>query len=298
MDRQSTNHIMMCLPQAFCANPQTMASNAFQSPTDAAHTIVQAAAIIEADTLCHALLKAGVIVTRYHGQAVCPDDIFCNNWISAHADGTLFLYPMLAENRRLERRGDIIALLQSAHPHIHDMTAYEAQGKALESTGSLLLDRINRVAYVAQSSRADPDALQDWADQSGYRVVSFRTQTWGGQPVYHTNVMLAIGTGYAILCADIIVPEDRPRVIAALQATHEVVLITEDQMNNFCGNALEVQNTAGDRFLVMSSAAHAAMTQDQIAVLGRYVRDIIHADLKTIEAHGGGSARCMMLEVF
>lgn len=296
MNRQSTNHIIMCLPRAFCANPQTMASNAFQ--TGHPETPVQEAAVAEADGLCRTLLRAGVIVTRYTGQDRCPDDIFCNNWISTHGDGKLCLYPMHAPNRRLERRDDIVATLQATHPNVHDLTGYETQDKALESTGSLLLDRINHVAYVALSSRADPDVLHDWAVQMGYRVISFRTQTQAGQPVYHTNVMLAIGTGYAVLCADIIVPDDRARVVASLQQTHDMVMISEGQMNAFCGNALEVQNTAGDRFLVMSSAAHAALRGDQITALKSHVADILHSDLRIIEAHGGGSARCMMLEVF
>ncbi len=289
---------MMCVPQAFCANPQTMATNTFQTHAFGIEVDTQAQALRESHALCLALVQAGVVVTHYRGQAGCPDDLFCNNWVSTHADGSVFTYPMHAPNRQLERRADVLTLLWATHPDYYDLSVYAAAGQALESTGSLVLDRINRRAYVALSARADAEVLQDWAHVSGYDLTTFRTQTRSGGPVYHTNVMLFIGTGYAGLCADIIVPEDRARVIAALQATHDAVLISEDQMQHFCGNALEVQNTDGARFLVMSSTAYHAFAADQVAAFKRHVTDILHADLKTIEAHGGGSARCMLLEVF
>ncbi|MES2729038.1 MAG: arginine deiminase-related protein [Pseudomonadota bacterium] len=296
--RQSTNHIIMCVPQGFCANPQTMATNAFQSGSNVEAVTVQTQARQEAIIFADQLIRTGVIITHYNGQAACPDDLFCNNWVSTDDDGSLIVYPMYAPNRRVERRADVRAFLQSIHSPAQDLSHYEGQNRALESTGSLCLDRMNRVAYVALSARADSDLLDEWADKTGYRVVRFDTQTRGGGPVYHTNVMLFIGTGYAGLCADIIVPKDRARVINTLQQTHEVVLITEDQMQQFCGNALEVQDMAGSRSLVMSAAARKAFTSDQIHVLQRYVHDIIAADLQTIETHGGGSARCMLMEVF
>jgi hypothetical protein len=276
---QSTSHIMMCEPVKFYANPQTMADNVYQSGDQVISIAdIQAKAVHEMRSLRDKLVSMGVLVSTYRGQPDCPDDIFCNNWVSTHADGGLVYYPMYVPNRRLERRADITAWLEKRYKVKADLTHFEADDLALESTGSLVLDRVNRLAYCALSQRAQLDVLQRWAVQTGYTPMPFRTQTEEGLPVYHTNVMMFIGSGYAGICPDVILPEDRETVLMSLAKTgHDVVTLSAPQVRQFCRSALLPQQR--DVFL-------------------RHVTDIISADIGTIEHYGGGSARCMLLELF
>lgn len=297
--QQSPRHIMMCEPVKFYANPQTMADNVYQSGDQVISIAdIQMKAVHEMRALRDKLVSMGVLVTTYRGQAECPDDVFCNNWISTEDDGSLVYYPMHVPNRRLERRADIMQWLESRYRIKADLTAFENDNLALESTGSLVLDRIKRIAYCALSQRAQPQVLKTWAAKTGYTLVTFNTATEEGLPVYHTNVMMFIGSGYAGICPDLILPAEREAVLAQLARNHEIVTLSPQQIRSFCGNALEVRSTDENRYLVMSETARSALTAEQRDVFLKHVTDIISADIGTIEHYGGGSARCMLLELF
>ena len=296
---QSTCHIAMCEPVKFYANPQTLADNTYQSGAEMGDLpAIQRTAVAEMHNFRDALTSHGVLVSTYRGQEGAPDDVFCNNWVSTDQDKSLIYYPLHVPNRRLERRADIMQWLEQTYRVQADLTHYEQKNAALESTGSLCLDRVNRIAYCALSQRADRHVVEDWAQQAGYTLHAFDTQTQSGKPVYHTNVMLFIGTAYAAVCADLIVAEDRQRVIDALAQTHEVILLSEEQIGHFCGNCLEVRSTDGKRYLAMSAQARAHFTPEQLARFAALTDGIIAADIATIERYGGGSARCMLLELF
>ncbi len=299
-DSQTTGHVLMIEPVGFTANPQTLQSNRFQeSATGADEAAIRKMAAAESRALRAALADQGITVTCLRGRADCPDDLFCNNWVSTHGDGALILYPMRAENRRKERRADIAALLKKSYPVLWDMTNAESEDKALESTGSLVLDRVNRVAYAALSSRTDENLVRAWCNRRGYAPILFRTADEQGAPVYHTNVMMFIGTKIAGICDAVIRDEtERARVLGHLSRTHDVILLTPDQIRHFCGNALELHTHRGETQLIMSGAARAALRPDQITKIEKSVDGILSVPIPTIERYGGGSVRCMLLELF
>lgn len=292
---------MVMEPAGFLSNPQTQETNTYQAENPADLTNVQNAARREFRALRDQLVEKGVIVTTTLGRAACPDDVFCNNWVSTHAGKTgrrqMILYPMLADNRRTERRPELLDMLRQSYDVLLDLAAHENQGRFLESTGSLAMDRVNGRIYSALSARTDKALAEQAARALGYEIVFFDTRNHVGKPVYHTDVMMFIGTGYAGICADCIVPEQRRAVIDTLANTHEIVLLSMDQMRSFCGNALEVRGTGDQPFLVMSQQAHNALQADQKKILLTHVKEILSSDLKTIETYGGGSARCMLLEL-
>ncbi|HRC27726.1 MAG TPA: arginine deiminase-related protein, partial [Alphaproteobacteria bacterium] len=298
MSRQSTRHIMMMEPADFYANPQTFETNQYQdtAPTDL--WTVHRDSVTEFRGLRDALVSHGTIVTTALGAKGSPDDIFVNNWVSTHAGRKMVLYPMLAENRRTERRPELLEILTESYELSLDLSACESEGRFLESTGSLCQDRVNRVAYAALSPRTNPDLAKLWCERMDFRLIPFRTRNHAGKPVYHTDVMMWIGTGVAGVCAECIVPEDRAVVLEALIRTHEVVEISMDQMRAFLGNALEVRGENDGRNIVMSSCAYRSLTEPQKNTILRHVDRIVHADIPTIERYGGGSARCMLLEMF
>jgi hypothetical protein len=229
-----------------------------------------------------------------------PDSIFPNNWVSFHAEGNIFLYPMQAENRRLERREDIIMRLEDrfAVNHIVDLSRHESEGKFLEGTGSMVLDRNNKIAYACISPRTDKDILDVFCAQTGYKTVCFDAFDEHNKAIYHTNVLMCIGTKFAVICLDSIVnPHEKIEVSESLKAGHkEIIEISFAQMNHFAGNMLEVQNKDGAYFIVMSTSAFKSLTEQQKKVLGNY-GELIYSDINTIESNGGGSARCMIAEV-
>jgi len=234
-----------------------------------------------------------------------PDSIFPNNWISFHENGDVALYPMFAENRRLERREEILDLLEDKGfqiENIVDYTSAEEDNVFLEGTGSILLDRENGKAYCALSSRADEELFIEFCEDFEFTPVifeAFHTVNGERKLIYHTNLMMCLGETYAVICADSIDDKkERKMVLDSLRGDEkEVILITEDQVDNFAGNMLEVKGANDRRYLVMSSAAHKSLTKKQIAQLEEHVT-ILSANLDTIEACGGGSARCMMAEIF
>jgi hypothetical protein len=313
--KQTTNSILMIRPVAFRMNEQTTVNNYYQKVLDGiSPETVNSKAQAEFDVFVNKLRKVGVNVIVVEDTLVpnTPDSIFPNNWISFHENGDVVLYPMFAENRRDERREDILDILEDEGFEINqimDYTAAEEDGIFLEGTGSLLLDRENGKAYCALSPRADEELMIEFCEDFEFTPVLFEAfQTVnlpdgkaGGERklIYHTNVMMCLGDTFAVICADCIDDKkERKMVLDSLRGDDkEVILITEEQVNNFAGNMLEVKGKNDKRFLVMSESAFKSLTKKQITQLEAHV-EIIHSSLDTIEACGGGSARCMMAEIF
>jgi hypothetical protein len=304
----TTSHLLMIRPVAFGFNEQTAADNHYQvqAALDEAKAI-QAKALEEFDRFVKVLTEAGVHVTIVEDtlDPHTPDSIFPNNWVSFHDDGTVILYPMCAPNRRQERRIDVIERLRADGylvSQVIDMSGSEAEERFLEGTGSLVLDHDNNVAYACLSQRTHPDILAQWAAQTGYSTVAFHAmQEVEGQhlPIYHTNVMMSVGTELAVVCAETVKDNlEREELLASLKATGKhILLISEQQKGHFAGNMLEVVSADGRPLMVMSTQAFESLTEKQLAVIGTFCH-IVHSDLRTIETYGGGSARCMMAEVF
>lgn len=295
---QSTRHIMMMDPLDFHSNTETMATNTYQRPDPSDISTIQQMARNEFRAFRDHLVEHGIMVTTMIGQRGSPDDIFCNNWVATFDDGSLVYYPMLAPNRQRERRPDIMNILEKRYDVALDLSPHEKSGKFLESTGSHWCDRVNKIAYAGLSARTNPELLKIWADRMGYKLVTFETKNHAGIPVYHTDVLMYIGSGYAGVCLDCILPSYRDEVVSTLSKTHEIIDLSMDQLKSFCGNSLELCGTNDQKFLVMSSAAHNALRDDQRQKLLSYVDKIVHSDIATIETYGGGSARCMLLELF
>lgn len=298
----------MIRPVAFRMNEQTAVNNYYQKVLDGLlPETVNAKAQIEFDEFVIKLRAAGINVTVVEDTKSpdTPDSIFPNNWISFHENGDVALYPMFAENRREERREDILDLLEEDGfkiENIVDYTSAEEDKIYLEGTGSLLIDRPNGKVYCALSPRADEELVIEFCEDFDYAPVIFEAfQTVNGERklIYHTNVMMCLGETFAVICADCIDDKkERKMVLDNLKADDkEVILITEDQVNNFAGNMLEVRGNDDKRFLIMSDAAYKSLKPAQIEKL-EYHCEILTSSLDTIEACGGGSARCMMAEIF
>ena len=305
---QTTNSILMIRPVAFRMNEQTAVNNYYQKVLDGLlPATVNAKAQQEFDVFVEKLRSVGVDVTVVDDveNADTPDSIFPNNWISFHENGDVALYPMFAENRRLERREDILDILEEKGfiiNNIMDYTSAEEDGFFLEGTGSLLLDRENGKAYCALSPRADEELFIEFCEDFEFTPVifeAFQTVNKERKLIYHTNVMMCLGDTFAVICADSIDDKkERKMVLDSIKGDEkEIILITEEQVNNFAGNMLEVKGANDRRYLVMSASAHQSLTKKQIAQLEEHVT-ILSSNLDTIEACGGGSARCMMAEIF
>jgi hypothetical protein len=308
---QSAAAVLMVRPARFAFNPQTAASNAFQqnpeegtpsgNPNGARglHDL----AVREFDAMADGLRSEGihVIVADDTEVPAKPDAVFPNNWVSFHRDGTVVLFPMLAPNRRTERREDVIRqVIKDGGFRITrtvDLSAHENDGKYLEGTGSLVLDRVHRVAYANLSPRTDLDVLGDFGQQLDYDLVTFEAFDSKGDAVYHTNVLMAIGSGFAVVCgAAIAEPQHREAVISKLSSTgHEIVDITLSQMHEFAGNLLELA-PPGRNVIALSTSAWRSLDPNQRRVLERY-GSILAADIPVIERYGGGGVRCMLAEI-
>ena len=306
--KQTTNSILMIRPIAFRMNEQTAVNNYYQKVLDGLlPATVNAKAQQEFDVFVEKLRAVGVDVTVVDDKenSDTPDSIFPNNWVSLHGNGDVALYPMFAENRRLERREDILDTLEEKGfviDNIMDYTSAEEDGFFLEGTGSLVLDRENGKAYCALSPRADEELFIEFCEDFEFTPVIFEAfQTVGKERklIYHTNVMMCLGETFAVICADCIDDKkERKMVLDSLKGDDkQVILITEEQVNNFAGNMLELKGTDDRRYLVMSDSAYQSLTKKQIAQLEEHVT-ILSSSLDTIEACGGGSARCMMAEIF
>ncbi len=301
---QLAGAVLMIRPARFGSNPMTAASNRFQADARTLPADPQAAAVAEFDRLAETLDDRGVhvIVAVDSPEPETPDAIFPNNWVSFHADGRVVLYPMEAENRRLERRMDIIEMLDTELGYhvseIVDLTAHEANGHYLEGTGSMVLDRQHRIAYAGLSARTHLDPLGDFAQRMDYDVVAFDAVDRDGVPIYHTNVLMNIGECVAVVCDAAIHREDqRTAVLKQLEDTgHDIVRIDFDQLESFAGNMLELRSNGDERLTVMSQTALESLRADQLDKL-RDNGTIVTTDINCIERAGGGSVRCMLAEV-
>lgn len=305
---QATNAILMIRPVAFRMNEQTAVNNYYQKVLD--NTLpetVNAKAQQEFDAFVEKLKAVGVsvLVVEDTPNPDTPDSIFPNNWISFHENGDVVLYPMFAENRRLERREDILEIVENHGFEISEIMDYssaEMDGFFLEGTGSIVLDRENKIAYCALSPRADEELFIEFCEDYDMQPVifeAFQTVEKERKLIYHTNVLMTIGRTFAVICADAIDDKkERKMVLESLRSTgKEVILLTEAQINNFAGNMLQVLGSNNQEYLVMSQAAYESLTPKQIETLEKH-NPILTANLDTIEACGGGSARCMMAEIF
>ena len=303
-ESQLTSTVLMIRPVRFESNPHTAASNRFQGKSQLAAQEQQDVALKEFDGLAVMLREAGVDVVEVDdtSEPHTPDSIFPNNWVSFHANGNVVLYPMEAENRRVERRMDIIDKLSSEFgfqvAEVVDLTPHEADGCFLEGTGSMVLDRINRVAYACQSSRTQLEPLGEFAQLMDYEVVTFDAVDSDGVAIYHTNVMMNIGEELAVICDEAIAREDqREAVMQSLQESgREVLSLTFNQMEAFAGNMLELRSSNGERLIAMSQQALDSLTDWQVDRL-QHNGTILAAAINTIEAAAGGSVRCMLAEI-
>lgn len=295
------SHILMIRPVNFGFNEQTAGSNAFQNRA-ADQQAAQANALAEFDAFVQVLRDNGVDVAIVEDtpEPHTPDSIFPNNWVSFHENGDVYLYPMQAENRRLERREDIIRQLEDKFKvgHIIDLSRFEKQDKFLEGTGSMVLDREHKIAYACLSPRTDEEVLKIFCEQTGYKPVVFHAFDQNGKAIYHTNVLMAVAAKYVVICLEAITDdEELEAVIDAISATEkEIIAISFEQMNKFAGNMLEVYNNKGESLIVMSQSAWESLDSEQKEVLSSFSKPV-YADITTIEQNGGGSARCMMAEV-
>lgn len=301
---QTTDTVLMIRPVRFTYNAQTGVSNAFQDASQAGkEEQSQQAALIEFDGYVKAMKANGVNVIEVFDtpEPHTPDSIFPNNWVSFHEDGTIILYPMEAVNRRWERRRGILDIVGSEFEIKNeiDLTHYEQDNKFLEGTGSMTLDRPNKICYACISSRTNPVVLDDFAKKTGYSLVTFTSTDLKDFAVYHTNVMMCLGEKYSVICLDSIKnTAERAKVVESLQKTgKEIIEITLPQMHKFAGNMLEVRNNQNKSILAMSEQAFKALTPAQVAQIEKY-STIVAPPLYTIETNGGGSARCMLAEVF
>jgi hypothetical protein len=291
----------MIRPVNFGFNAETAVNNAFQVAGKEA--AAQEKAQKEFDGFVRLLRQNGVDVTVVNDtpEPYTPDSIFPNNWVSFHNDGTIILYPMFAVNRRQERKPQVIQQIGDRFDirHTVDLTTYEPQDKFLEGTGSMVLDRDKKIAYACISPRTDKTILSDFAKKMNYRPVAFTAVDEKGRAIYHTNVMMCVADRYVVICLDSIADaSEREMVVAVIKESgKEMITITLAQMNRFAGNMLQVENVKGEKLLVMSSQAFMALSAHQVKKLELYNR-ILYASLDTIETNGGGSARCMMAEVF
>ncbi len=305
---QTTNKVLMVRPVRFAYNEETATNNAFQQKS--ASDDVAEVAVKEFDAYVSMLREQGVDVQVLQDteEPFTPDSVFPNNCFSTHYDPipgtslrwrTLVIYPMYAPNRRREREKLMKILCREKYDRVIDLSVLEQEEKYLEGTGSLILDREHRLAYACASPRTNPDALKIWAEEMNYQYILFDAVDKNRQPIYHTNVMMHVGTRFAIVCLDAIAyPTQRKAVVTMLMNSgKEIIDISLDQVNNFAGNMLELRGKDGKKVLVMSAAARQSLAESQLQLLEQDVT-VVAPDLHTIETAGGGSARCMVAEIY
>lgn len=291
----------MIQPVHFSFNAETAVNNSFQNKSDQSN--VQAKAREEFERFITVLRAHDISVTVVEDtpNPHTPDSIFPNNWISFHNDGSICLYPMFAINRRLERKPTVLSAIQEKFiiNQTNDFTAYEKDELFLEGTGSMVLDRENKIAYACLSPRTNQQVLDEFCKKMQYKGVSFVAVDEAGAPIYHTNVMMCVADDYVVICLDSIKDSNQQTLVkqSIINSGKIIIEINFNQMNHFAGNMLQVHNTSGEKFLVMSSQAFNSLTSEQISTIHSFNK-IIHSDITTIETNGGGSARCMMAEIF
>ncbi|WP_288446215.1 citrulline utilization hydrolase CtlX [uncultured Chryseobacterium sp.] len=302
---QTTDTVLMIEPIAFGYNAETAKNNYFQ--VEQTGSDIQSKALAEFNTFVGKLREKGinVITIKDTLDPHTPDSIFPNNWVSFHKDGKVVLYPMFASNRRVERREDIIETIEANGfevAEIDDWSFSETQGHFLEGTGSMIFDHDHKIAYGSVSLRLDEKLFREFCAKFGFTPVVFHSfQTVGTErlPIYHTNVMMCVADQFVVICLDCIDDElEREKVIETIKGSgKEIIEISEEQMQQFAGNMLQVQNKEGVKFLVMSQTAYQSLSPEQVSAIEKYC-EIIYSDLNTIEVNGGGSARCMLAEIF
>jgi len=302
MQEQVTSNLLMIRPVNFAFNQETASSNTFQQPEDINREALNTSAQECFDELVAQLRLRDINVHVFEDtpEPYTPDSIFPNNWLSTHHSGKVMIYPVEAVNRRAERRQDVLDFLKKNYDFhvLLDLTHFETDGKYLEGTGSIVLDRINRIAYACLSSRTHPEVLKAWQKVIDYELVTFEAFDKAGVPVYHTNVVMSMGDTFCVICLEAIAdPDQRLAVKQKLESSGKTIMeITMDQMNAFAGNMLLVKNRKDKNFLVMSDRAYASLTREQADTMD-YFAEILHTDLGYIETVGGGSARCMIAEI-
>lgn len=301
---QTTATIMMVRPANFGFNEETAANNSFQV-NDQSLSIaeIKAKAVAEFDKFVEILRGVGVnvIVMNDSPSPLKTDAVFPNNWITSHADGKMILYPMYSPNRRLERNETIIQALENQYfvsEKIH-LEEYEKENLFLEGTGSMIFDRPNKICYACLSPRTDLGLLNQLCSILDYKPIAFHSVDGAGQDIYHTNVMMALGETFVVICLETVKdPAERNAILQEFESTDkDIIEISMAQMNQFAGNMLQVRNEAGKTFLVMSQQAYESLTEAQISQIKKHT-EILYADIKTIETYGGGSARCMLAEIY
>ncbi|MBF25547.1 MAG: amidinotransferase [Flavobacteriales bacterium] len=305
MNNQVTDTILMIKPCNFGYNPLTAKDNAYQNiyKDGLSKDDIAQKAIFEFENFVKVLKKAGIKVVEFPDSSLpyTPDSIFPNNWISTHSNGVVYLYPMLSINRRLERNPDIINYLNnkfSINMIVSDLLSFEDKNHFLEGTGSMVLDRVNRIAYACISKRTNKNLFIKWCDMANFQPISFLACDLH-TPIYHTNVMMSICSEMVFICLESIVnKEEKEELLSLFHKTNkEIIDITLNQMNCFLGNVIELQNNLNESYLVMSSSAFKTLTDSQFSIINKKSK-ILHSPLDTIEYFGGGSARCMIAELF
>ena len=303
-ESQLASAVLMIKPVRFQSNPHTAQSNKFQGKNPSSAEAQQQDAAVEFEGLRAVLEESGINVVCFDDTVDphTPDSVFPNNWVSFHADGTVVLYPMEAPNRRTERRQDIIDALDKEHgfhvSQIIDLSSHEEQEQYLEGTGSLVLDRVNRMAYACLSSRTHLVALGDFAQRLDYEVLAFDAVDRNGDAIYHTNVLMNVGESLAVICAEAVPCEDQRSAVldSLVQSGHDIVELSFAQMDAFAGNMLELRATSGENIIAMSNQAHESLSKDQIQQIETHAK-IVSAPIQKIESSAGGSVRCMLAEI-
>lgn len=298
---QTTSHLLMIKPVQFGYNEQTAINNSFQANNQNHQT--QENALTEFNNFVSLLQQHSIDVTVVEDTITphTPDSIFPNNWISFHDDGTIILYPMFAENRRSERKQSVIEAISNKFQinYSIDYTPFENEHLFLEGTGSMILDRVHQIVYACISQRTSEKLVNKFCNDLDYHPILFHATDANNQLIYHTNVMMCLADEFAIVCMESIQDNnEKDALLTSLEQTaKELITISLDQMNHFAGNMLQVNNSNNEKFLIMSSQAFESLTEEQIASIEKY-NTILHSNLLTIETNGGGSARCMMAEIF
>ena len=301
---QCTNRVLMVRSSCFNFNPVTAVDNSFQKQLDLSPAEVEERSLREFDGLVSQLRSARVDVKVVEDTLkVSTDVIFPNNWISFHQERKIVVYPMKAENRRREKRYDLVeGWKEKLGAELIDYSHYEQEGKFLEGTGSMVLDRVNRIAYSCISPRTNIEMVNRFCADFGYTPVVFTASLMVNNqpyPIYHTNVMLSIGDTFTVICVDAIRDgAEKTLVLDSLQRTHTVIQISEEQVNSFAGNVLQLNSSDGRKLLVMSTGTFKSLSASQLTVIRQHCDDIVHSPLEVIETLGGGGARCMIAEIF
>ena len=298
MSKQSTSHLFMIEPESFYSNEQTSYTNHYQKEVTGEDIgEITQKALMEFHTLKNKIEERGIKVTSLKGSKECPDHIF-PNWFMTFDNKTMQIFSMLAPNRREEKKLSMIEHLSDTYKLSADFSYLENKEIFLESTSSMVFDRVNRIVYAGISPRTNAVQSIIWCRNNNFELVLFETEGHTGSPIYHTDVLMYVGTDIIGICFDVIKEEHVDYVRDKVNAHHEVVELTSEQIQNFSGNAIEAKNEAGELFLIISSRGFNALNDDQVNKLLKNYKEIIHSDIPTIEKYGGGSARCMLTELF